>query len=250
MARIRRPSPSMIVALAALAVALGGTSYAAVRLPRNSVGRRQLRDNSVTSPKVEDGSLTARDFGAGELPRGPQGPQGLEGIQGERGLQGPTGTVDTSNFFDKAASDARFLGIGATAADSSKLGGFPAAGFMKGGGSRNFSGGFTGTIAPGTTSAIVPGVGSASVSCTSSGTNAATSFQFNPGVSGQVWTDSGGTNPTFEDLGQGAASTPVPTTTTDHVELAVQTPGTFSDIDVWVRVSSGCTSFFRVDRVP
>ena len=37
-----RPSPAMIVALAALFVALGGTSYAAFSLPKNSVGSAQM----------------------------------------------------------------------------------------------------------------------------------------------------------------------------------------------------------------
>jgi len=32
------PSPAMVVACAALAVALGGAGYAARKLPRNSVG--------------------------------------------------------------------------------------------------------------------------------------------------------------------------------------------------------------------
>ena len=34
----RLPSPAMVVACAALTVALGGTGYAAIKLPRNSVG--------------------------------------------------------------------------------------------------------------------------------------------------------------------------------------------------------------------
>ena len=44
-----RPSPSMVVALMALFVALGGTSYAALKLPKNSVGNRQLKTGAVTS---------------------------------------------------------------------------------------------------------------------------------------------------------------------------------------------------------
>jgi hypothetical protein len=43
-----RPSPAMVVASIALTVALGGTSYAAIRLPKNSVGTKQLRKNAVT----------------------------------------------------------------------------------------------------------------------------------------------------------------------------------------------------------
>ena len=84
------------VAYLALFVALGGTSYAAVKLPAASVGARELKANAVTARAVKDGSLLARDFRTGQLPAGPQGPKG------------DPGTVDTSQFFDKAASDGRY----------------------------------------------------------------------------------------------------------------------------------------------
>ena len=45
-------SPAMIVACIALAVALGGTGYAAIVLPANTVGTVQLKANAVTGPKV------------------------------------------------------------------------------------------------------------------------------------------------------------------------------------------------------
>lgn len=48
----RRPSASMIVALVALFAALGGVGYAAVSMPRNSVGTTQLQDGSVTNHKL------------------------------------------------------------------------------------------------------------------------------------------------------------------------------------------------------
>ena len=58
----RRPSPALVVAGIALLVALSGTSYAAITLPRNSVGTIQLKPGAVTSPKVRDGSLAAADL--------------------------------------------------------------------------------------------------------------------------------------------------------------------------------------------
>ena len=79
------------VALIALFVALGGTSYAAVKLPRNSVGTKQLKKNAVVSSKVKDGSLLVRDFSAGQLPAGPQGAAGSQGAVGPQGAQGPAG---------------------------------------------------------------------------------------------------------------------------------------------------------------
>jgi hypothetical protein len=56
-----RPSPAMVVACIALAVALGGTSYAATKLPARSVGTKQLKKNAVTSPKVKNNALTGAD---------------------------------------------------------------------------------------------------------------------------------------------------------------------------------------------
>ena len=40
-----------VVATLALFVALGGSSYAALNLPKASVGAKQLKKNSVTLPK-------------------------------------------------------------------------------------------------------------------------------------------------------------------------------------------------------
>jgi hypothetical protein len=58
----RLPSPAMVVACIALAVALGGTSYAAIKLPRNSVGTKQLQKNAVVATK-----LSARSVGPQKL---------------------------------------------------------------------------------------------------------------------------------------------------------------------------------------
>jgi large subunit ribosomal protein L7/L12 len=59
-------------------------------------------------------------------PAGPEGEPGAPGPKGEtgpQGPQGPAGTVDTSNFYDKAESDERFLGKSAKATDADKLDG-------------------------------------------------------------------------------------------------------------------------------
>jgi len=57
--RTHTPSPSLIVSLIALTIALGGTSYAALSIPRNSVGPAQLRDGAVTTHKLRNGAVTA-----------------------------------------------------------------------------------------------------------------------------------------------------------------------------------------------
>jgi hypothetical protein len=51
----RRPSPAFVISLIALFIALGGTSYAALSLPKNSVGTKQLKNGAVTRAKVASG---------------------------------------------------------------------------------------------------------------------------------------------------------------------------------------------------
>lgn len=82
---------SNVVGYVAMFIALGGTSYAALSLPKNSVGTAQLRNGAVTGAKVKARSLTAKDFKKGQLPAGPRGPQGVAGTQGIQGIQGIQG---------------------------------------------------------------------------------------------------------------------------------------------------------------
>ena len=107
--RVRGVSFPTVVSLLALFVALGGTGYAAVVLPSNSVGTSQLKKNAVTSGKVKDGSLKSVDFASGQVPAGPAGAKGQTGATGPAGPTGPTGVVDTTAFYSKVQSDARFL---------------------------------------------------------------------------------------------------------------------------------------------
>ena len=96
MERIRRFATfANVVSLCALFVALGGSSYAAVKLKKNSVGAKQIkknavglseiRKNAVRSGEVRNGSLRRVDFAAGQVPVGPAGPQGPQGPQGPGG---------------------------------------------------------------------------------------------------------------------------------------------------------------------
>jgi hypothetical protein len=60
--RLRRPSPAMVVAIAALVLAMGGVGYAATSLPKNSVGTGQIKKNAVTTAKVKNHTLTGKDI--------------------------------------------------------------------------------------------------------------------------------------------------------------------------------------------
>ncbi len=96
-----KPAPAMVVASIALAIALGGTGSAAISLPAGSVGTAQLKKNAVNSSKVKDRSLLAKDFKAGQLPRGAKGAKGdtgSQGPQGVQGVQGPEGPFPSSDI--------------------------------------------------------------------------------------------------------------------------------------------------------
>ena len=78
--KVRHHVRQHLIGYLALFVALSGTSYAAARLAPNSVGPRQIQANAVTSPKIKDRSLLAKDFKPGQLPQGAPGRPGQPGI--------------------------------------------------------------------------------------------------------------------------------------------------------------------------
>ncbi|HEY2716330.1 MAG TPA: hypothetical protein VGI73_08935 [Solirubrobacterales bacterium] len=86
-----RPKPTYanVIATVALFVALGGGAYAATRLPKNSVGPKQLQDEAVTPPKLSRAAVKSLEGERG--PKGATGPKGSTGAQGQRGPEGPRG---------------------------------------------------------------------------------------------------------------------------------------------------------------
>ena len=90
-----------IVSCLALFVALGGASYAAVALPRNSVGPKQIAAGAVDNSKIKKGSLLASAFKPGQLRAGKdgaQGPAGPPGAQGPPGAGSVTRLAGMSSF--------------------------------------------------------------------------------------------------------------------------------------------------------
>jgi hypothetical protein len=84
---IRRPSPAFIVAVLALIVALGGTSYAAI-----TVTGAQIRDGSITTRDIRDRSLRAEDF-RDRLPAGRKGKQADAGAAAVRSQPAAAGAA-------------------------------------------------------------------------------------------------------------------------------------------------------------
>jgi hypothetical protein len=94
-----------VVGSLALFIALGGVSYAAIKLPKDSVGAKQIKANSITSSEVKGRGLRAADFAKPSGPaaaaiKGDPGPQGTKGPKGDEGEPGDPGLLNTGNWFE------------------------------------------------------------------------------------------------------------------------------------------------------
>jgi hypothetical protein len=94
-----------VMSVIAVFVALGGTSVAAISLKRNSVKGKHIARNAITSPKVKDASLLARDFAAGQLLKGDKGDKGDRGEKGDKGDTGDPSAFTITSRFEQAAAD-------------------------------------------------------------------------------------------------------------------------------------------------
>jgi hypothetical protein len=63
---LRRPSPAMVIAVIALFLAIGGTTYA-ITLPAGSVGPAQLRPQAVLNSKLYPGAVSNTKMGRGAV---------------------------------------------------------------------------------------------------------------------------------------------------------------------------------------
>lgn len=80
------------IGLIALFVALGGTTYAATALPRNSVGSSQVINGSLKKADLSGKAVSALKGNKGTKGTpGPQGARGATGLAGARGLKGASG---------------------------------------------------------------------------------------------------------------------------------------------------------------
>jgi hypothetical protein len=111
-----------LVACLALFVALGGASYAAVKLPKDTVGAKQLKNGAVTSAKLKAKAVTGAKLGAGAV-----GTAALAdgAVTGAKVNAGTLGTVPSASRADSA-------GTAATASNAAALQGRPASSFVQG----------------------------------------------------------------------------------------------------------------------
>jgi hypothetical protein len=97
----RRPSPAMIVALLALFVALGGSSYAAVKIgardiQRGAVGTRAIANNSIRSADIHDATVSGADVKDDSLTNADIDNTNLSAKSAETAARATTATTATS----------------------------------------------------------------------------------------------------------------------------------------------------------
>ena len=121
-----RPTPSMLIALIALFVALGGTGYAAFQIPSNSISSRHVINGSLQKVDLSKKTVAALRGHVG--PRGLRGEVGPSGQQGATGPQGPKGdkgaTGDPWPYNNVLPSGKTVRGVfapGGTAADANSI---------------------------------------------------------------------------------------------------------------------------------
>jgi hypothetical protein len=101
LARLRaRLTYANITATLALFIALGGTSYAALTLPRNSVGSAQIRKNAVGSSEIKSRAVGSSEIRDRAIKLGDISASAQSSL---RGAQGPTGPVGPAAVTYRAA---------------------------------------------------------------------------------------------------------------------------------------------------
>ena len=118
------------IALLALFIALGGTTYAAsTAFPRNSVGAKQLKKNAVTRSKIKNNAINGARIANGSV-------TGLDILESSLSQVPSAGHADTATIANHAttatnATNATHADTATNADDADKLGGIAASGWQK-----------------------------------------------------------------------------------------------------------------------
>jgi hypothetical protein len=119
------------IALLALFIALGGTTYAATALPKNSVGTKQLKKNAVTALKIKNGNVTGPKLKKSAVTNTKIAANAVTGakvkddsLTGADVLESSLGKVPSAAAADTATN-------ATNATNASTLGGIPASGFLQ-----------------------------------------------------------------------------------------------------------------------
>jgi hypothetical protein len=179
-----------VMATVAVFLALGGAAYAATKLPKNSVGTKQIKNNAVTEAKIRNGAIASSKLANGSVGGAQLKPNSITGANVQNGSLTGTqinastlGTVPTAT----SATKAKIATSAENANNSEQLGGIGPTGFIQGSGT--IVRGFESTSSPGSSILMtIPNLGEVRVDCFE-GKNRIAFFPF---VSGSLWFTSGG----------------------------------------------------------
>ena len=104
-----------VISTLCLFLLLGGGAYAALTIPKHSVGSKQLKRHAVTPPKVSPSAI--RKFRGQSGAPGPQGPTGPHGPHGASGATGPQGSKGATGPQGPGAISINQGGVPADGAD-------------------------------------------------------------------------------------------------------------------------------------
>jgi hypothetical protein len=100
----QRLSYSNVMATLAVFVALGGTSFAAIKITGKNVTNGSLTGADIKKHSVQLNRLL------GSLPAGTQGPKGDQGSKGDAGAPAPTNAITGANVVDDSLTTADVVG--------------------------------------------------------------------------------------------------------------------------------------------
>lgn len=109
-----RLSYSNVISSTALFLALGGVSYAATSLPRNSVGPSQIRTGAVRTGEIKNGTIHLPDIAISTR-------KSLRGTIGPAGPAGPAG-ANAVSYFAVVSGSGQFLRGNATSGGHTSVG--------------------------------------------------------------------------------------------------------------------------------
>lgn len=105
-----------VMATIAVFVALGGTSYAATKLARNSVGSSQIRTKAVGNSELKSRAVTSAKIRTESVTASKLSSSARAALRGVKGPIGPQGPIGPSGIVYRAAVDS---GGGAVAGNTS-----------------------------------------------------------------------------------------------------------------------------------
>jgi hypothetical protein len=121
---LRHLTYSNVLATLAVFIALGGTSYAVLELPRNSVGSRQIKPGAVDTSDIRANAIRSRQVKTRSLRSSDLSRQARRSLRGQRGIAGPPGApgAPATKFSAAIAASGASLRGNATTYDHTLVG--------------------------------------------------------------------------------------------------------------------------------